>query len=90
MQNNEKHLDLSCDCVMVKTMKTLSINNTLNLPPDIQREVEDFALFLIEKRSKKRYKKLSFAWAGALRTLRDKYTSVDLQHRLSEWRVAKP
>jgi len=90
MKNNEKDLVFSRDCVMVKTMKTLSINNTINLPPDIQREVEDFALFLIEKRSKKHCKKLSFAWAGALRTLRDKYTSVELQHQLSEWRVAKP
>jgi len=71
-------------------MKTTSVNNIIDLPPDIQKEVEDFALFLLEKRSKKRGRKLSFAWAGALRTLRDKYKSVELQHQLSEWRVARP
>jgi len=59
VKTDEKDIDFSRDCVMVKIMKTLSINNTINMPPDIQGEVEDFALFLIEKRSKKRYKKLS-------------------------------
>ena len=69
-------------------MKTLIVNNTIEMPPDIQREVADFALFLLEKRTKKRCKKPSFTWYGALRTLRDKYTSVELQHQLSDWRIA--
>jgi hypothetical protein len=66
-----------------------SVNNPIKLPLDIQREVEDFALFLLEKRTKKRGKKPSFAWYGALRILKDKYTSVELQHQLSEWRIAQ-
>lgn len=70
-------------------MKTPTLNNTIELPLDIQREVEDFALFLLEKRTKKRGKKPSFTWYGALRTLRGKYTSVELQHQLPEWRIAK-
>jgi len=69
-------------------MKTF-VNNTIEMPPDIQKEVADFALFLLEKRTKKCCKKPSFAWYGALRSLRDKYTSVELQHHLSEWRIAK-
>jgi hypothetical protein len=57
------------------------------LPPDLRREVEGFVEFLVEKRRKKPRGVPSFGWAGALRDLRDKYTSVELQHKISEWRV---
>jgi len=55
------------------------------LPPDLQQEVEDFAQFLIEKRVQKSKGELKLDWRGALRNLRDKYTSVELQHKLLEW-----
>jgi len=56
------------------------------LPPELQREVEDFVRFLLEKRSKKRGKRLRQDWAGALRDYRDKYTSLELQKKALEWR----
>ncbi|TAK31284.1 MAG: DUF2281 domain-containing protein [Chloroflexota bacterium] len=59
------------------------------LQPELRREVEDFVDFLLEKRSAKRHGKLSFGWAGALKDLRDQYTSVELQHRISEWRIGE-
>lgn len=55
------------------------------LPPELQQEVEDFVRFLLEKRNKKPKGKLKFDWRGALRDLRDKYTSVELQHKVLEW-----
>ncbi len=39
------------------------------LPPELQAEVEDFVGFL---------------WAGALKELAGKHTSVELQHKISE------
>jgi len=69
-------------------MDTLE-NRIKALPPELQREVEDFVDFLLEKRSRKRHGKPSFAWAGALKDLRDQYTSVELQHRISEWRIGE-
>ena len=54
------------------------------LPPDLQREVEDFVRFLIETRLKRPRGKPTFDWVGALRDLRDQYTSVELQHKISE------
>ena len=57
------------------------------LPPDLQEELKDFAKFLVEKRVRKAEGKPNFQWAGALRELRDKYTSVELQHKLAEWRA---
>jgi len=59
------------------------------LPPELQREVEDFARFLLEKRAKKRRGKPKFGWAGALKDLREQYTSVELQHKISEWRIGE-
>lgn len=55
------------------------------LLPDLQQEVEDFAQFLIEKRVQKSKGELKLDWRGALRNLRDKYTSIELQHKLLEW-----
>ncbi len=60
-----------------------------NLPPELQREVEDFVEFLVERRSKKGGSKPTFTWAGALKDLRDQYTSVQLQHKISEWRIGE-
>jgi len=55
------------------------------LPPDLQKEVKDFALFLVEKKTKPRRKKLRLTWAGGLREFRDQYTSLELQKRSLEW-----
>ena len=57
------------------------------LPPEIRREVEDFVDFLMKKRVKKARGKPRFNWAGALKDLRNQYTSVELQHKISEWRI---
>lgn len=56
------------------------------LPPDLQKEVEDFVRFLIEKRLKRQGKRLRQDWAGALRDYRDQYTSLELQKKALEWR----
>ena len=58
----------------------MSVRQTIDelikvLPPERQREVEDFARFLIERRGQKRGEKLRQNWAGALRDYRDQYTS---------------
>jgi galactose-1-phosphate uridylyltransferase len=53
------------------------------LPPELQEEVKDFVEFLLEKKKKQR-RKLKMNWAGALKDLRDKYTSFELQHKISE------
>ncbi len=57
------------------------------LPPDLQQEVKDFIEFLLEKRAKKTRGKPKFDWAGALEDLRNQYTSVELQHKISKWRI---
>lgn len=58
------------------------------LPPDLQQEVRDFIEFLLERRRKPRSKP-KFDWAGALRDIRKQYTSVELQHKISEWRIGE-
>lgn len=59
----------------------------VQLPAEMRREVQDFAEFLLEKRQKKPKGKPTFDWAGALKDLRDLYTSVQLQHQMAEWRI---
>lgn len=56
------------------------------LPPELQKEVRDFAEFLLERRGRRGGKYLGQHWAGALRDLRDQYTSLDLQKKALEWR----
>lgn len=55
------------------------------LPPELHHQVEEFIQSLIEKRSRKAKGELKLDWRGALRDLRDQYTSVELQHKLHEW-----
>lgn len=55
------------------------------LPSELQQEVADFAQFLIEKRVRKPEGQLRLDWRGALRDMRDQYTSVELQHKIREW-----
>jgi len=58
------------------------------LPPDMQEEVKNFAEFLLEKRQKRTKGKPNFDWAGALKDLREHYTSVELQHEITERRLS--
>jgi len=55
------------------------------LPPDLQEEARLFVEFLLEKKAAKRKNELKLDWRGALQDLRDKYTSVELQHKSLEW-----
>jgi galactose-1-phosphate uridylyltransferase len=58
------------------------------LPPELQEEVKDFVEFLLEKKKKPR-RKLKMNWAGALKDLKSKYTSVELQHKILDWRIGE-
>lgn len=55
------------------------------LPPEMQDQVRDCIEFLLEKRIRKPKAELKLDWRGALRDLRDQYTSVELQHKALEW-----
>ena len=58
------------------------------LPLDIKIEVIYFIELLEkEKKRKEKKRKLKFDWVGGLKELRDKYTSVELQHKINEWRI---
>lgn len=56
------------------------------LSPELRQEVEDFVKFLLEKRARKRGRKLRQDWAGALKDYRHQYTSLELQKMALEWR----
>jgi hypothetical protein len=56
------------------------------LPPELQREVEDFVNFLMEKKGAKHGRKLRQDWAGMLKEYRNQYTSLELQKKALEWR----
>ena len=58
---------------------------TKDLPEELQAEVADFARFLKETKSGKKRTKFRLDWAGAGRDLKDKYTSVELQHKALDW-----
>ena len=56
------------------------------LPPHLQKEVENYARFLLAREAKKRGGTLRQDWAGALREYRDEFTSLELQQKALEWR----
>jgi hypothetical protein len=60
------------------------------LPEDLRKELEDFAQFLWESKRKRKVKgKPKFDWAGSLSDLANEFTSVQLQHKISDWRIGK-
>jgi len=57
------------------------------LPEDLKKEVMDYIEFLLEKYGKRtKKKKFKFDWEGGLSDLKEKYNSVELQHKALEWR----
>lgn len=58
------------------------------LPEHIIPEVIDYIEFLLNKYGSKEIDKgkFKFDWEGGLTKLRNKYNSVELQHKASEWR----
>jgi len=65
-------------------MKTLE-EKIRELPSEYQQEVEDFVDFLKTKEIKATKGQFTFSWAGALKDMRDQYSSVELQHKILEW-----
>jgi len=57
-----------------------------NLPPDLRIQVISFMQFLLERKMPKRGVILRQDWAGALRHVKNEYTSLDLQKKALEWR----
>jgi len=57
------------------------------LPPELQNQVRDFVARLLNERSVKTRRQPQFAWAGALKEMKEEYTSVQLQHQISELRT---
>jgi hypothetical protein len=57
------------------------------LPPELQDEVRNFVKLLSVKQGEKQKTKMRFAWQGALKDLRSQYTSVELQHKISDMRT---
>ena len=55
------------------------------LPPEMQQEALDFLESLLQKKARRPQVPLKLEWRGALRHLRDRYTSVELQHKTQEW-----
>jgi hypothetical protein len=55
------------------------------LPPDVEAEVRDFIEFLLSKR-RRVTGTLRQDWAGALRDVRDRYTSLSLEQQALAWR----
>jgi len=58
------------------------------LPRNLKKEVLNYIDFLLQKHTiqNKNQEKFSFDWEGGLSELRGEFTSVELQHKASEWR----
>lgn len=68
-------------------MAELSLQEMVRmLPPALQLEVQDFVAFLLERQAKKTKRPMKFQWEGVLKDLSRQYTSVQLQHQITDLR----
>jgi hypothetical protein len=58
------------------------------LTPEQQKEVEDFARFLLERKPKTQ-RQPSFSWKGGLSDVAINKPALDLQHDASKWMTNK-
>ena len=65
---------------------TSLIERIKDIPPDILREIEDFTVFLMKKRGRRSGSVLHQDWAGALKSFKRQFTSLELQKKAMEWR----
>ena len=72
--------------MMSEPTKTLE-EMVREVPSQYRAELRIYVESLLARRSVEQPGKLQFAWAGALEALRDRYTSVELQHRIARWRA---
>lgn len=70
-------------------METLE-SLVVKLPQELHREARTYIEFLLEKHRKRTKRRPRLDWASALRDLREQYTSVELQHRIVDWRHEGP
>jgi len=57
------------------------------LPGNLKKEALDYIEFLLLKYGKQeKQDKFRFDWEGGLSELKDKYSSVEIQHKAMEWR----
>ena len=66
-----------------KTLEELVSEMALEYRHQLRAYVESL---LATQRGEPR-KKPRFTWAGALKDLQDRYTSVELQHQIARWRI---
>ncbi len=57
------------------------------LPPNLQKHVHDFVAHLLAEQKKQSRGKPQFAWEGVLKEMKSEYTSVQLQHQISDSRI---
>jgi len=67
------------------------IDDFENLPKHIQRQLLEYAEFLLSKYQKRKETdknnlSLSFNWENGLDEMKESYTSVELQHKINELR----
>jgi len=55
------------------------------LPPDLQRNLLDYIDSLTRQSERAVSGKFRFEWEGCLSHLKEKYSSVDLQHKALDW-----
>ena len=68
------------------TITDYIIEKLNTLPDTKQREVLNFVEALVAQGRLEQQGTLQQEWAGALKDFRDKYTSLELQRKASEWR----
>ncbi len=58
------------------------------LTPADKDTVREFVESLLRRRDNGSRGKPKFPWAGALKELAGRFTSVELQHQISRWRIS--
>ncbi len=68
--------------------KDVILKHYQELPPEKQAVIDEMIESLFSGESKEKIKLPTFNWQGALRTIEEDKTSVQLQHEISAYRAS--
>jgi hypothetical protein len=71
---------------MSKETKTLE-ELVREVPLEYRNQLRAYVESLLATQRGEPRRKPRFGWAGALKDLRNHYTSVELQHQIARWRI---
>ena len=82
----KQNITLSIDKELIRKAKILAAHRQTSVSGMLSAELRDIIRLVMKKKQDKQPECFTFSWEGGLAGMKDKYSSLDLQHQANDWR----